>query len=90
MRIPVAFIVGYGPGVGAAVARKLKAEGFSVAVGSRTVKRKPEGDAAKDYDVGIRLDMAQTDEVKRAFEHIEQKLGEPPSFVVYNGQCFRL
>lgn len=86
MRVPVAFIVGYGPGVGTAVARKLKSEGYSVAVASRSVKSNPDTDASQDYDVGVKLDMARPDDVQRAFDHVERELGESPSVVVYNGQ----
>ncbi|KAG8853770.1 hypothetical protein FRB96_008025 [Tulasnella sp. 330] len=88
MRPPIAFIVGYGPGIGAAVARKLKQEGFFVAVASRSVK--PHADVANsnEYDVGIKLDMSKPDDVGSAFETIEEELGGPPSLVVYNVAAF--
>ncbi|KAG8989959.1 hypothetical protein FRB94_013874 [Tulasnella sp. JGI-2019a] len=88
MRPPIAFIVGYGPGVGAAVARRLKNDGFFVAVASRRVKPGPDTSDPHDYDLGIRLDMAKPEDVGPAFSEVEEELGRPPSLVVYNAAAY--
>ncbi|KAG8853772.1 hypothetical protein FRB96_008027 [Tulasnella sp. 330] len=88
MARPIAFIVGYGPGIGAAVAKKFKQEGFSVAVASRNVKPGANTSDTKEYDVGIRLDMSKPDDVGAAFGEVEKELGGPPSLVVYSPASF--
>lgn len=81
---PVAFIIGFGKGVGSAVAAKFKSQGFSVAVASRSLV--PD-EIKKNYGyLGINLDMAKPSEVEDAFNTVESLLG-PANVVVYNGVC---
>lgn len=82
----MAFIVGFGPGIGSAVAKKLRGEGFKVGVASRTVKSTPDDAESEGYDHGVKLDMEKPDDVGRAFAEVEDQLGAPPSVVVYNGE----
>ncbi|KAG8946758.1 hypothetical protein FRC04_011414 [Tulasnella sp. 424] len=81
----VAFIVGFGKGVGSAVAAKFKKEGFSVAVASRSLI--PD-EVEKNYGyLGVRMDVARAGQVAAAFEHVEKKLG-PANLVVYNASAY--
>jgi len=89
-RSPVAFIVGFGPGIGTAVAKKFRREGFTVGVASRSVRRTPDDAEADGYDYGIRLDMEKPEDVGHAFAEVEDQLGAPPSVVVYNVAAFAM
>ncbi|KAH8885846.1 NAD(P)-binding protein [Thozetella sp. PMI_491] len=77
---PVALILGAGPRVGSAVAKKLASSGYSVAVASRkgTDSRNDEGFLA------IKADLAQPTSVKTAFDAVKAEFGASPSLVVYN------
>ncbi len=77
---PVALILGAGPRVGSAVAKKLASNGYAVAVASRkgTDSRNDEGFFA------IKADLSQTASVKEAFDSAKAEFGAPPSLVVYN------
>ncbi|KIO23165.1 hypothetical protein M407DRAFT_27319 [Tulasnella calospora MUT 4182] len=77
---PVAFIIGYGPNVGAAIARKFKSEGFNVAISGRKVD---ENAAKEDGYLGISADCADIASVRNAFDRLEGELG-PAAAVIYN------
>ncbi|KAG8903481.1 hypothetical protein FRB99_003224 [Tulasnella sp. 403] len=77
----VAFIIGYGPGVGSAVARKFREKGFNIAVAHRKATSDDES-----Y-LNIKLDMARPEEVGHAFSLVESKYG-PASVVVFNVSAF--
>jgi len=73
-------ILGAGPRVGYSVAKKFKAEGYQVAVGSR----KPDTEAAtKAGFFPITVDLTITQSVEEAFATVTKELGVP-NIVVYN------
>jgi NAD(P)-dependent dehydrogenase (short-subunit alcohol dehydrogenase family) len=81
MAQPVAFIIGGGPRIGHAVAVKFVAQGYSVALGRRSVQ-----DSADLKGVTpVALDATSTQSLEAAFAEVEAKLGIP-SVVVYNGE----
>ena len=79
---PVIFILGAGPRVGSSVARKFTAQGFSVAVASRSVT---DGSISTEGYLQLCVDLSQPASVPAAFKSIKTRLGAPPSVVVYNG-----
>ncbi|KAG8923309.1 hypothetical protein FRC00_006406 [Tulasnella sp. 408] len=81
----VAFVIGFGKGVGSAVAAKFKSEGFSVAVASRSLIP---GDVEKEHGyLGVKLDVSHSDQVAAGFARVEKALG-PANVVVYNASAF--
>lgn len=82
-----ALIVGAGPGLGAALARRFKAAGMTVAVARRRADQlRPlvEEIAAEPYA----CDATDPDAVAALFEGVAAALG-PPDLVVYNSGAFR-
>jgi NAD(P)-dependent dehydrogenase (short-subunit alcohol dehydrogenase family) len=76
-------VLGAGPRVGFAVARKFKAEGYQVAVGSRN----PDINKAKQEGfLPISADLTDLESVTAAFVEVKGRLGTP-NVVVYNGTC---
>lgn len=81
----VAFIIGFGKGVGSAVAAKFKREGFAVAVASRSLI--PE-EIEREYGyVGVKLDVGRSEQIAAGFERVENVIG-PANVVVYNASAF--
>ena len=80
---PVIFILGAGPRVGSSVARKFAAQGFSVAIASRSVT---DGSISTEGYLQLCVDLSQPASVPAAFETIKARLGAPPNVVVYNGR----
>lgn len=76
----VALILGYGPIVGAAVARAFAAKGYKIAIVSRTNK---DSESEKDY-LQIQSDLSDPSSVEGIFSKVITKLGHP-SVVLYNG-----
>lgn len=79
---PVAFVIGYGPNVGAAIARKFKSEGFDVAVSARKLD---ENAVKEDGYLGIPADFGDIASVRNAFDRLESELG-PAAANIYNGK----
>ena len=77
---PVALILGSGPRVGAAVARKFANTGYLVAIASRkaTVVQTVEG-----Y-LSITADLSNPSSIPAVFDAVKAKLQSAPSVVVYN------
>lgn len=81
---PVAFILGYGPNIGQAVARKFKEGGFNVAVSAR----KLDGNAVKKEGyLDVPTDLASVDSIRNAFNRVEKELG-PAAAVIYNASSW--
>ena len=82
MHKPVALIVGAGPGISAAFAEALAAEGYAVALASRNLEKlRPLATAvgARPY----RADAAATSEIVELFRTVEADLGAP-EVVLFN------
>ncbi|KAL7914277.1 NAD(P)-binding protein [Trichoderma velutinum] len=79
MSSKVVLIFGYGPRIGAAVARAFASRGYKVAVVCRSDKV---ADTPGDY-LSIRADLSNAYNVEDVFAQVRDKLGIP-SVVVYN------
>jgi len=87
MTEPVAVVVGVGPGLGSAVARRFAAAGFKVAV----APRRPAESAGLAEEIGGRAyacDATEQDSVEAMFAAIDQELGGP-QVVVYNAGAYK-
>ena len=80
-----ALIVGAGPGISAALARKLAGAGLAVGLAARDVD-KLAGLADEIGAATFQADAAQPASVERLFEAAEARLG-PPDVVVYNASA---
>jgi NAD(P)-dependent dehydrogenase (short-subunit alcohol dehydrogenase family) len=88
----VAAVLGVGPGLGAAVARRFAGEGFGVALMARKesvadVREEIEGGGGTALSVSA--DATDPDSVARAFERVRGELGDPEVFV-YNAGAFQM
>ncbi|KAK4078365.1 uncharacterized protein Triagg1_3381 [Trichoderma aggressivum f. europaeum] len=79
MSSKIALIFGYGPRIGAAVARAFASRGYKVAVVCRSDKL---ADTPDDY-LSIKADLSNAYNVEDVFAQVRNKLGIP-SVVVYN------
>jgi NAD(P)-dependent dehydrogenase (short-subunit alcohol dehydrogenase family) len=82
----VALIVGVGPGLGAALARRFAEGGFAVAVAARDAGRL----RALAQEIGGRAyacDAADAASVERLFEEVERDLGVP-TVAIYNAGAY--
>ncbi len=89
----VAAVLGVGPGLGAAVARRFAREGFAVALMSRREESvaavRAEIEGAGGYALPVSTDATDPASVRTAFERIQSELGEPEIFV-YNAGAFQM
>lgn len=76
---PIVLILGAGPNIGQAVARKFASKGYKVALAARSVK---EADTT-DSQLNIPSDFSNSDDVVNAFQKVNKVFGIP-SVVVYN------
>jgi NAD(P)-dependent dehydrogenase (short-subunit alcohol dehydrogenase family) len=79
---PTVLIVGAGPGLSAALARRFKASGASIAIAARS-KEKLEGLAQLTGARAFGCDASQPAAVSKLFADVEQQLGTP-EVVIYN------
>lgn len=87
MSAKVALVVGAGPGLGSAVARRFARAGMSVAVARRSKEKL----ASLAEEIGGRAygcDATDPQAVDRLFEEISADLG-PPDVIVFNAGAFR-
>ncbi|KAK9489601.1 hypothetical protein V1508DRAFT_427551 [Lipomyces doorenjongii] len=77
MAAKIAFILGAGPNIGQHVAKKFAANGYKVAVCSRS------GVTTSDDYLGIKADFTDPLTVTSAFKQVRESWGDP-SVVVYN------
>ncbi len=80
---PVCVVVGVGPGIGGALARKWANEGFQVALLSRSESTLAPFVDELDNAVAYPCDVTDPDAVKETFAHIERDLG-PVDTLLYN------
>ncbi|CAN5803619.1 SDR family NAD(P)-dependent oxidoreductase [soil metagenome] len=89
----VAAVLGVGPGLGAAIARRFAGEGFAVALMARReesvarVREEIEDRGCKTITVSA--DATDSDSVAAAFERVREELGDPEVFV-YNAGAFQM
>jgi NAD(P)-dependent dehydrogenase (short-subunit alcohol dehydrogenase family) len=89
----VAAILGVGPGLGAAVARRFAREGFAVALMARSegsvagIQEETEGSSNTATAIGA--DATDAGSVAAAFERVRHELGDPEVFV-YNAGAFEM
>lgn len=89
----VAVVVGVGPGLGAAVARRFAREGFAVAL----MARKADGLALHEREIAsaggkaisVSVDATDAASVAAAFATVRAQLG-PPEVLVYNAGAFEM
>ena len=89
----VAAILGVGPGLGAAIARRFAGEGFAVAL----MARREESVAAVREEIedsgggalGVTTDATDPDSVAASFQRVRAELGDPEVFV-YNAGAFQM
>lgn len=77
---PVLFIIGSGGRVGKDVAATFAKKGYRVPISSRSLK---DGTSPEAY-LTLNLDAGKTEDIKKAFGVVRDKLGSP-TVVVYNG-----
>ena len=89
----VAAVLGVGPGLGAAVARRFAGEGFAVAMMARREESLAQIREDIEDDGGTALlfsaDATDADSVVAAFERIRSDLGDP-EVLVYNADAFQM
>jgi NAD(P)-dependent dehydrogenase (short-subunit alcohol dehydrogenase family) len=79
----VAFIIGAGPHIGAAVGTLLKQNGYRIALGSRN----PKIDETKAGFYPVKVDASSPESIQAAFQTVNAELG-PPNVVIYNAASF--
>jgi NAD(P)-dependent dehydrogenase (short-subunit alcohol dehydrogenase family) len=77
---PVVLILGSGPRVGAAVAKKFASTGYSVAITSR---KAAEGKSEEGY-LSIKADHSNPSSLSAVFDAVKSEFQSAPSVIVYN------
>lgn len=89
----VAVILGVGPGLGSAVARRFAHEGFAVGMMARNEESlsatQEEVESAGGQTLAVRADATDASSVASAFEEVRRSLGDPEVFI-YNAGAFRM
>jgi NAD(P)-dependent dehydrogenase (short-subunit alcohol dehydrogenase family) len=87
----VAAILGVGPGLGAAIARRFAREGFAVGLMARSEESLSvtQEEVEGGQTLAIRADATDAASVASAFEEVRGSLGNPEVFV-YNAGAFRM
>ncbi len=88
----LAVVVGVGPGLGTAIARRFAREGFTVALMARSESALAAAEASVRTDGGavfsIPVDATNADAVRDAFQKLRARAGEP-EVLVYNAGAFQ-
>lgn len=87
MSKPVAVVVGAGPGLGAALARRFATAGMAVALARRDAK-KLAGLAKETGGLAYACDATDQASVEALFDSVDRDLGTP-ALVVYNAGAYR-
>lgn len=89
----VAAVLGVGPGLGSAVARRFAGEGFDIALMARTEESvapvRDEIQAGGGKAMAVSTDATDPDSVAAAFGRVRGELGDPEVFV-YNAGAFQM
>ncbi len=80
MSTPVLLVIGAGPNVGAAIAKKFASKGYKVALAARSFS---EGIQPDGY-FHVKADLSNPENVPRIFREVRKTHGTP-NIVVYNG-----
>ncbi len=89
----VAAVLGVGPGLGAAVARRFAREGFAVALMARNedglsgIRQEIEGEGGTARSISA--DATDQPSVEKAFGRVREEVGDPEVFV-YNAGAFQM
>jgi NAD(P)-dependent dehydrogenase (short-subunit alcohol dehydrogenase family) len=83
MSSKICAIFGYGPGLGAACARKWASEGFKIAIMSRTLDKVVTAETEIPNCKGFACDVTKPEDIENTVQSIEKELG-PIHTVVYN------
>ena len=88
-----AVVIGYGPGMGAAIARAFAAEGMALAILARDAGKLDAGVAAlrgagAPDAAGIAVDATDADALRRAMADVLERFGTP-TVLVYNASLWR-
>lgn len=81
---PVAIILGSGPKIGAAVAKKFANTGYTMVIASRNAT---EGKIAEGY-LSVKADLFNPSSIPAVFDAINANFQSAPSVVVYNAAAF--
>ena len=89
----VAAVLGVGPGLGAAVARRFAREGFAVGLMARgeesLTAAREEVEGSGGTALAVAADATDAASVASAFDRVREELGEPEVFV-YNAGAFQM
>ncbi|MDP8971956.1 MAG: SDR family NAD(P)-dependent oxidoreductase [Actinomycetota bacterium] len=89
----VAVVLGVGPGLGAAVARRFAREGFAVGLMARREESlaaaREEVEGSGGTALAVAADATDAASVASAFDRVREELGEPEVFV-YNAGAFQM
>ena len=89
----VAAVLGVGPGLGAAIARRFAGEGYAVALMARRAESvaavREEIEAAGGAALPVSADATDPASVAAAFDEVRSELGDPEVFV-YNAGAFQM
>lgn len=89
----VAAVLGVGPGLGVAIARRFAREGFEIGLMARSKESlsvaREEVEGAGGTALGVQTDATDPASVSQAFGEIRKGLGDPEVFV-YNAGAFRM
>jgi NAD(P)-dependent dehydrogenase (short-subunit alcohol dehydrogenase family) len=77
----VALILGYGPGIGASVAKKLASNGYKVAVASRSGGSSPK---TTEGFLSLKADFTKPHSIPALFKAVNNEFNAAPSVVIYN------
>mmetsp|Transcript_39551 Transcript_39551/g.86322 ORF Transcript_39551/g.86322 Transcript_39551/m.86322 type:complete len:238 (-) Transcript_39551:98-811(-) len=79
----ICVVIGIGPGIGEHTARKFAAEGYKVALLSRTIEKLQAMAADISGSQAFQCDVSKPDSVKAAFAAVRKEMGEP-DVVIFN------
>jgi NAD(P)-dependent dehydrogenase (short-subunit alcohol dehydrogenase family) len=85
---PVALVLGSGPRLGYALLRHFASHGYR-AVGARRNLEDAES-LSKEGILLLSCEIAHKDEIDQLWPTIEEKLGQPPSVVIFEGKKVRI
>lgn len=81
MSQPVLLLLGYGPNIGHAVAKRFAAQGYKVAIASRSLQDETFNEEGW---MQLQVDLSSPETLPAVFAKVIKQLGIP-SVVVYNG-----